>query len=377
MHVVIAPDKFKGTLTATEAAEAIAAGWRIERPQDTVRAFPISDGGDGFGDLLARHLNAEERTVDTVNAAHEPIRAPWWWAPRSRMAIIASARIIGLAMLPRGRFHPFQLDTFGLGAVLRAAAAAHPRVCLMGIGGSATNDAGFGLARAIGWRFRDRRGEPIEDWTRLPELERIERPERALRLRQVLVAVDVTNRLMGVRGATRVYGPQKGIRTEDVKPAERCLRRLVRVLTQQFHFVVPPHHVPGSGAAGGLGFGLRCFGPARLEPGFRLFARLSGLLDGIRKADLVITGEGAIDLTTVAMGKGVGQLMRICGRLRRPCIALAGQVHVSRFRRPGLVGLYGMAPTLTTPEEAMARPAHWLGELGRFSARAWSEQANR
>jgi len=375
MYVVIAPDKFKGTLTATEAAAAIAEGWHTERPQDELRQFPISDGGDGFGELLARHLGAEEQTIQTVNAAHEPIDAPWWWEPRSRLAIIESARVVGLAMLPRERFHPFELDTFGLGAVLRAAAAARPRRCLLGIGGSATNDAGFGVARALGWRFLDRRGQSIETWTRLADLGRIERPPRRPRLNTLLVAVDVENRLLGVRGATRVYGPQKGIRLEDIQPAERCFRRLARIVTQQFHFGTRPEHERGAGAAGGLGFGLFCFAQARLEPGFRLFTRLSGLTDHVRKADLVITGEGAIDLTTVAMGKGVGQLMRVCGRLRRPYIALAGRVDVAHTRRPGLVAIYAMAPALTTVEEAMARPAHWLRELARRAARAWSPAA--
>lgn len=372
MRVVIAPDKFKGTLTAPQAAAAIAAGWRTERPRDDLREFPISDGGDGFGELLARHLGAEERTVQTVDAAGRKLMAPWWWAPRQRVAIIESARVIGLAMLPRGQFHPFELDSFGLGAVVRAAAAARPRSCLIGIGGSATNDGGFGVARALGWRFLDRRGEALEAWTRLPELARIEPPAKPVRFRELAVAVDVANRLLGIYGATQIYGPQKGIQPGDVKPAERCLRRLARFANQRFRFSYRPDHARGAGAAGGLGFGLLCFARARLEPGFRLFARLSDLHDEIRAADLVITGEGAIDLTTIAMGKGVGQLMRICGRLRRPYYALAGQVNVRNPARPGLLGLFAMAPTLVSAEEAMARPDYWLAELGRVAARAWS-----
>jgi len=379
MRVVIAPDKFKGTLTATEAAAAIAAGWRVERPEDELVLFPISDGGDGFGELLARHLEAEERSVETVNAAHETIRAPWWWEPRRRLAIIESARVIGLAMLPRGRFHPFELDTFGLGTVLQAAAAAGPRTCLLGIGGSATNDAGFGLARAIGWQFLDRRAQPIQAWTRLPELDRIQRPARPLRFKELLVAVDVDNPLLGGRGATRVYGPQKGIRPEDIQPAERCFRRLVRLIQPRSRFSPRPEQWRGAGAAGGLGFGLVCFAAGRLEPGFRLFTRLSGLTDQVRGAGLVITGEGAIDLTTISMGKGVGRLIRACGRWRRPCLALAGRVELAptAHRGPGLVGLYGLTPTLTTPEQAMSRPAHWLGELARQAARDWTGSGDR
>jgi len=372
MRIVIAPDKFKSTLTATEAAEAIAAGWEAERPGDTLVRFPISDGGDGFGELLARHLKAQERWVETLNAAHEPIRAPWWFEPRRRIAIIESARVIGLAMLPRGRFHPFELDTFGLGAVLRAAAAAKPRTCLLGIGGSATNDAGFGVARALGWRFLDLGGQPIEVWTGLDRLARIKPPARPWRCGKLLIAVDVGNPLLGVRGATRIYGPQKGIRPEDVKPAERCFRRLVQVLRERAQSWRRPDRQRGAGAAGGLGFGLRCFAGGRLEPGFGLFQQLSGLAGQVRKADLVITGEGAIDVTTLSMGKGVGELMRDCARQRRPHLALAGRVEAPSRRRPGLVGLYGLTPMLTTPEEAMKRSAYWLRQLARHAAREWS-----
>lgn len=375
MNVLIAPDKFKGTLTAVQAAEAIAAGWRRARPQDTLDLFPISDGGDGFGELLARHLGAEEHTVDTVDAAHRPLRASWWWEPRSRMAIIESARVIGLAMLPPGRFHPFELDTSGLGAVMQAAATLRPKVCLLGIGGSATNDGGFGMARALGWQFLDRKGRPIEAWTRLPELARLERPSHPLRLGQLIVAMDVRNRLMGVRGATQIYGPQKGIRPEDVKPAERCLRRLVRIVGQQFRFSRPPEHACGAGAAGGLGYGLLSFANARLEIGFNLFARMSSLRRHVDAADLVITGEGAIDLTTLAMGKGVGRIAGACGRHRCPCLALAGVAHLGDHSRERFDALYAITPTLTTPERAMAEPAFWLSALAERAAREWPPAA--
>src|SRR3989442_31077 len=153
--VLIIPDKFKGTLTATEAAQAIARGWRTARPRDALDLLPLSDGGDGFGEVISGLLEARVQTANTVDAAHRPRAAKWWWVTRSRTAIIESAEVIGLALLPPKRFHPFQLDTFGLGAVLAAASARGARRCLMGLGGSATNDGGFGLARALGWEFLD------------------------------------------------------------------------------------------------------------------------------------------------------------------------------------------------------------------------------
>ena len=165
MNVLIAPDKFKGTLTARAAAEAMARGWRQARPADRVTLFPISDGGDGFGELVGASLGATTQTIATVDAAHQPCTANWWWEPKSRTAIIEAAQANGLARLPAGKHHPFDLDSFGLGAVIAAAHAKGARRCLIGIGGSATNDGGFGMARALGWTFFDGHGANIERWT--------------------------------------------------------------------------------------------------------------------------------------------------------------------------------------------------------------------
>ena len=156
LRVLIIPDKFKGTLTAHAAAAAIARGWRKARALDVLDLLPMSDGGDGFGEVTSALLHAKGYRVKAVDAAHRPCTAKWWWEPGSRTAIIESAAIIGLAMLPPKRFHPFQLDTLGLGAAVRAAARKGARRYLIGIGGSATNDGGFGLARSLGWQFLGR-----------------------------------------------------------------------------------------------------------------------------------------------------------------------------------------------------------------------------
>lgn len=368
MRVLICPDKFKGTLTAGAAAEAVAAGWRQARPADELELFPISDGGDGFGELLGRHWGAHEESVDTVDAAHQPLRAPWWWAPKRRIALIESARVIGLAMLPPGQFHPFDLDTLGLAAVIRAAAARHPRTLLIGIGGSATNDAGFGLARGLGWEFQDAKGCPLTRWTDLPRLTHLERPQRPLRFKEIVVAVDVRNPLLGMRGATQIYGPQKGIAPGDVRPAEHALRRLVRVMASRSYWARGIHNQPGAGAAGGLGYGLSVFLRARIEPGFDLFRRSSGLAERIVASDLVITGEGTIDLPTLSMGKGVGRVGTLCRRKHRPCIALAGQLQTHRHTTPCFAAVHALVPGLASVAEALAEPARWLTQLARQTA---------
>jgi glycerate kinase len=357
LRVLIAPDKFKGTLTAAAAAAAMAEGWRQARPQDEVRCLPISDGGDGFGEVLSSALGAVPMTLATVDAAHRPLTATWWWEPRQKMAIIESARIIGLALLPRGQFHPRQLDTYGLGAALRAAAEKGARRCLVGIGGSATNDAGFGLARSLGWTFWDAQEQPLESWTELARLQRVAPPRRRLPLR-ITVAVDVQNRLLGPRGCTRIYGPQKGLGPADFAPAEAALRRLARVMQRARGRAL--HREPGSGAAGGLGFGLMAFLHARLAPGFALLARQTRLAQALRWADVVLTGEGALDASSL-MGKGVGELARWCVRRRLPCLGLAGVVRPSPRWRRWFTGTLGLTD-LTTPEEAQARAAYWVTE---------------
>ncbi len=359
LRVLIIPDKFKGTLGADAAAEAVARGWHRARPHDSLDLLPMSDGGDGFGEVTGALLQARTRRVGTVDAAHRPCVARWWWQRRSRTAVIESAEVIGLAMLPPGRFHPFQLDTFGLGKVLRAAARTGATRCMIGIGGSATNDGGFGLARALGWQFLDCNGQLIERWTDLSQLASMRAPQRRRWFRRCLVATDVQNLLLGPRGATRVYGPQKGLRPQDFALAERCLGRLAQVVKRQCGSDLA--RVPGAGAAGGLGFGLLAFLGAELRPGFDLFARHAGLARRLRAADVVITGEGAIDRSTL-MGKGVGQIAQRCRRLRIPCIGLAGMVSAGL----GTAGLFAATyalTDLTTAGQAKAQPARWLERL--------------
>ena len=365
LHVLIIPDKLKCTLTAAAAAEAIARGWRSERPGDMLDLLPMSDGGEGFGEVTSALVKARIQHVKTVDAAHRPCVARWWWEPRARVAIIESAAVIGLAMLPPKRFHPFQLDTLGLGAVVRAAVKRGAKRCLIGIGGSATNDGGFGLARALGWEFLDRSGESIEQWTGLSRLERIRAPRRRRWFSSLVVATDVQNRLLGARGATRVYGPQKGLRLRDFALAERCLGRLARVVRRELgrNFASEP----GAGAAGGLGLGLMAFLGAEMQPGFDLIARQASLERRLSAADLVITGEGAIDRSTL-MGKGVGQVGKRCRELKIPCIGLAGMTDISPGKGTCFTQVRALTE-LTTVAQAKAKPAYWLERLARRVAR--------
>ncbi len=366
MRVLIVPDKFKGTLTADQAAEAIAEGWRSARPSDQLDLLPMTDGGDGFGEIIGRLYHAEPQLFETVNAAHEPIVAHWSWSEEHRTAIVESAGVIGLAMLPPGRFHPFQLDTLGLGHLVRQISATYPESnLLIGIGGSATNDAGFGLARGLGFHFSDGTEHCVERWPELDRLLHIRPPKCIPEFSGVTIASDVQNPLQGSNGASRVYGPQKGLRPEDFPTADRCFERFTEIVRRDLGIDCAGE--PGTGAAGGLGYGLRVFLKGRSKPGFEIFAEAAKLRKRAAAADLIVTGEGAIDAQT-NMGKGTGAIAQFARVERKKCVALAGAI--SPTLPAGSFDLaLSITPSLTTPEEAMRNPGFWLARLSTEAAK--------
>jgi glycerate kinase len=253
--------------------------------------------------------------------------------------------------------------------MLRAAWRKGAKRCLIGIGGTATVDGGFGLARALGWKFFDADGRPITSWTRLDALAELRPPGRKLPLLELIVAVDVANPLLGRHGCARVYGPQKGLTEFDV--ADRCLGRLAAVARRQLKRDCASH--PGAGAAGGLGFGFDCFLRAQLQPGFGLFARTAQLPRRLRRADLVITGEGAIDHSTF-MGKGVGQIARACRELKLPCVGLAGTLMEPVLAKRKFTVVRELLE-LAAIKQARKQPAVWLERLAAQVAGEWRLKA--
>ncbi len=363
LHVLVAPDKFKGTLSAQQAAGAIVNGWWTSRPQDDMQMLPISDGGEGFGELMASMIDATEQIAATVDAAHREVAARWWWHADSATAIIESAQVIGLAMLPHGRFHPFELDTRGLGMVIKAAVAAGARTILIGIGGSATNDGGFGMAANLGWQFLDDQERPIEKWPKLNKLARWIPPTDPIQGVDFIVGVDVENPLLGLNGCTRIYGPQKGLLIQQAAVAEAALEKLAAQAREQVGFDISVE--AGCGAAGGLGFGLRVFLGASMESGFDIFSRQAKLDERIAAADLVLTGEGMIDRQSM-MGKGTGRLAQRCKALGKRCIGFGGMVEgVARSQTADRLfhSVHDLAPGLTSPLEARKNAALWLERL--------------
>ena len=366
LNILLVPDKFKGTLTAKQAVAAIAGGWREIRPHDRLDLLPMADGGDGFGSVLGPLLSAEKRFCPTVDAAGRPRRAEWWYAAETATAVIEAAEVNGLRLLPEGRYHPFELDTFGLGAVLRQAEKAGARRLYLGLGGSATNDGGFGMARALGWRFWAADEKEILSWSELEGLTRVEAPPVPFCLAELLIAVDVVNPLLGQNGASRIYGPQKGLRESDLARAEAFLARLAEVMLE---FCGEDHAVcPGAGAAGGLGFGLRVFCGGCFRSGGEIFAEAAQLEERIQQADLVITAEGALDQQTL-MGKGVGLIAAAASRAGKPCLCLVGSVSLGPANTcwPGFKTA-AIVPEIATLPAALVHPVRCLRQLAAREA---------
>ena len=366
-RILIAPDKFKGTLTAPEAARAIATGWRQARPEDTVTLQPISDGGDGFGYLMAEALNGKTIRCDASNAAGQSTTAAYWLTP-NQTALIESANVIGLAILESSQRAPFENDSTGLGQIIQHATSRGAKRLIIGIGGSATNDGGFGMARALGWEFLDSATHPITQWPLLRQLQSINQPLNSS-LPPITVAVDVQNPLLGPNGCTRIFGPQKGLTETDISTAEDALENLAKIW--QNHTGESVAQLPGTGAAGGLGFGLHCFGKADLQSGFALFARTVRMAEKMTEADIVITGEGAMDRQTI-MGKGVGELARMARQNDCRCLAFAGTVADKAVLESDFEQCRSLTE-ITSSAEALAYPARWLQALAARTAKSFNE----
>ena len=368
-RLLIVPDKFKGSLTALQAADSIAVGWRAAWPGDTVELLPMSDGGDGFGEVMAAALGMAAKPFPSMDAAGRARTVSCWLDAYGGQAVIETAQSNGLALLQEGQYHPFVLDTLGVGQLLMQLGQAGVKRCLSGIGGSATNDAGFGMARALGWKFIAGDGREITRWTELAELKIIEKPEPSA-WPSLTVASDVTNPLLGPNGATRIYGPQKGMREEDFSMADACFEHLAKLTAETIgtDFAV----APGAGAAGGLGFGLIAFAGAELRSGFDVFNEATKLESKIARADLVITAEGSIDEQTL-MGKGTGQVAQLCRRLAKPCLGLAGQLALGKVREDSEANpfsrLVSVVPEVASEAESMANAADCLGRLANRLAK--------
>ncbi|GAC1610186.1 MAG: glycerate kinase [Mycobacteriales bacterium] len=370
MRILVAPDGFGGTLTAVEAAEAIAAGWRAAAPRDVLDLAPMSDGGPGFVDVLAAALpTATVLQVTVEDPVARSVQARLLLAGAT--AYVESAEAAGLHLLAESERDPLVTTSYGVGQLLRAALDAGATRIVVGLGGSATNDGGAGLLAALGVQRVDAAGQRLAPGgAALLEVAALT-GELDPRLAEVtlVVATDVDAPLLGLTGASAVFGPQKGASPNDVQVLDAALTRWADLL--EAHLSVAVRDLPGAGAAGGLGAALLAVGADR-EPGTAWVQRLARVEPRMAKADLVVTGEGTLDFSSLR-GKVVSGIASAAARAGLPCLVLAGQVSLGRRETAaaGIDATYAVADAVGV-EASLARPAEELSALAERVAREWS-----
>ena len=374
MKVVIAPDSFKGSLSAPDAAEAIANGVRRVLPDAQLVLLPIADGGEGTLDALIRATGGTTIAQDVTGPLSEPVSARWGLLGDGETAVIELAEAAGLTQVPPERRDPKITTTQGIGEFLLAASR-NPQVqrVIVGLGGSATNDGGAGLLTALGVAFHDASGDPLPaGGASLANLARVE--TRSLRLDpatvELLIACDVDNPLTGPRGASAIFGPQKGATPGDVSLLDAALAHYAAMLPNGQPFA----DVPGAGAAGGTAFGLLwLFQNATLRPGIDLVLDAIGFDTHLRGADLVLTGEGRLDGQTLG-GKALAGIARRAKAAGVPVGALVGGLSpdMDQNTLAETAGIHAALPIVPGPctlEDAFAHAADWLTDAAERALR--------
>jgi glycerate kinase len=367
MRIVIAPDKFKGSLPATEVAAALAAGLRAGLGTAELITIPVADGGDGTVDAAVA-AGFERVPITATGPTGEPVTASY--GRRGDLALAELATICGLERLPGGRPAPLEASSFGVGEVLRAALAAGARHLVLALGGSASTDGGAGLLQGLGASVLDGAGQPLRrggaalgdaaqlDLTGLPA---------ALRQAEVTLAADVGNPLTGPDGAAEVFGPQKGAIGGQIAALDAGLRHWAKLVTETTG--TDWSEAPGAGAAGGVGFAALAVLGARQRSGIDMILDLLGFDAALDGADLVITGEGSLDRQSLAGKAPVGVARAAAGR-GVPVIAVAGRstLTADQARVAGITAIYPLTELEADPARCMADAAVLLEQLGRAIA---------
>jgi glycerate kinase len=374
MRVVVAPDSFGGTLSATTAAEAISAGWHRAAPDDELRLLPLADGGTGFVEVLHAALGGDWHERQVTGPFGDPVAARWLRIGDT--GYLESAAACGLHLVPRERRVPEVARTVtsrGVGELVADARDAGVAEVVIGLGGSATTDGGSGMLAALGAVAVDSDGAPLSGGG--AALARCARLEGAVELGglRLVAAADVDNALLGPHGAAAVFGPQKGADDAAVAELDAALARFADALAAAFG--VDVRDEPGAGAAGGLGAALLACGARRVS-GAGLVRELVGLDAELDEAQLAVTGEGSFDWQSLR-GKLVTAVARGAADRGLPCIVLAGQVSVGR-REAAAVGVdsaYGVAEHAGGVEASMADPAGTLAALAEHVAGQWSRRS--
>lgn len=372
MRVVIAPDSFKESLSAPDVAAAIARGWRQVYPEAELRLRPMADGGEGTVDALINATGGERRACQVRGPLGTPVSAHWGWLGDAT-AVIEMAAASGLHCLPVANRDATRTTSYGTGELILAALDAGATRIILGLGGSATNDAGAGLLQALGMRCRDASGNELPPGgAPLSQLDQIDLSGLDPRLSQIRVeaAIDVDIPLCGPRGASAIFGPQKGANLAQVRQLDAALGRFARIVAAALG--EDHSHVPGAGAGGGLGFAAKAFLNARFRPGIEVVAEMSGLAVALQGATLAITGEGRLDAQSLH-GKtpvGVARVARAAGV---PVIALVGSLGegYQGLYDAGIDAAFSLTPGPISLDEACAQAAQQLESRAVDIARVW------
>jgi glycerate kinase len=372
VRVLAAPNAFKGSLSGPAAARALARGARAALPGAATELLPLSDGGDGLVDAVGARLGGRAVSVAVRGPLGERRRASYLLVPSRRLAVIEMARASGLALVPPRRRRVLAATTYGVGQLVRDAVRRGAKTVLAGLGGSASNDGGAGLAQALGARLLDASGRELPPGAEA--LLRLDRADagparRLLAGVKVIGLTDVDNPLCGPRGSARVFGPQKGASRAQVRVLERALERWAKVLARDLGVRVA--RTPGAAAAGGLGAGLLAFAGAELVPGADWVLDLLGADAALSRADLVLTGEGRLDATSLG-GKAPVALARRARRAGVPCAAVAGEVEAAALpalRRAGIARAVSFAQAGSrSSRDSLRRAAHWAAQAASRAA---------
>ena len=370
MRVLIAPDKFAGTLSAPQAASAIADGWRTAAPDDAVTLAPLADGGPGFVEVLAAALGGTRVPVHTCDPLGRPARGEVLVVGDT--AYLESAQACGLHLLAPEERDPKRTTSYGLGVLIAAAAETGARTAVIGLGGSATNDGGAGMLAALGAAPVDSAGRVLPyGVAALADCAGLSGEPRFRRM-SLVAATDVDNPLLGLHGASSVFGPQKGASRADVLLLDAALAALAKALTSLDTCPSDVAELPGAGAAGGLGAALYALG-GRRESGAALVRAAVGLDAALDDTDLVITGEGSFDSQSLR-GKLPAMVAAAAQDRGVPCLVLAGRVDVGRREAAahGIDTAYSVVEQVGSVEAALSEPYAGLRALAERVARHWS-----
>ena len=378
MKIVIAPDSFKESLSAPNAAAAIERGVKQAFPGAQTLCVPMADGGEGTVAAVLAATGGQWRSTAVSGALGEPLDAAWGWLPDAT-AVIEMAAAAGLEQTPPARRDPLRAGSGGVGQLVRAALDAGARRIILGLGGSATNDGGAGLLAALGVRFLDADDRDLPPGgAALARLARIDTQGMDPRLAGVRVdiASDVDNPLCGPQGASHTFGPQKGASPEHVALLDDSLARLADVCAR--HLGRDWRDAPGAGAAGGLGFAAHAFLNARFRPGVEVVAELGKLAQAMEGAALAFTGEGRMDAQTLR-GKTPAGVARIARQAGVPVVALAGSLGdgYQDLHAGGITAAFSLAPGPVTLQQACDNAAQYLCDRARDVTQLWLAAGKR